>query len=92
MLGAGAGTMTCGEFGKLYAVDPEKVENLFYDWSQGFMTALNLRASGKPKVLNAVTMDDQKAHLRIYCDAHPLKTYAEGVIELYHSLPESTEP
>lgn len=91
--GAGDGMVTCGHFAEQYRISPSVVEDSFYAWAEGFMTALNVAAlNGKSAPLNEVPILQQKSTIREYCDAHPLATYMEAVISLYRSLPsESTE-
>ena len=87
----GLGISTCGHFAHLYSLNPEATEVAYFDWAEGYMTALNGTASEGPlsfwRNLGALPVPDQKAHIRKYCDAHPLAYYAMGVLDLWGSLP-----
>ena len=85
----GAGTYTCGEFGRFYANDPSS-EKLFFSWAQGFMTGVNLSISGQTgnhKNLDTKSSDDQMTDIRRYCDAHPLGFYLDAAMDLFHNFP-----
>jgi hypothetical protein len=56
----------------------------------GYMSGVNIRSMGISHAfvdLNAKDREEVKSFLRHYCDAHPLATYLEGVLELMSSLP-----
>jgi hypothetical protein len=97
----GLGYVSCAEFAQTYAKDVN-AENIYYLWAQGYMSAKNMdtmvyAALGAkiapgvplppPNNLKAVDKDSQLARIRIFCDANPLKYYAEAIDSLYLSLP-----
>jgi hypothetical protein len=84
----GVGTSTCGQFSKIYAGDPERMETLFFSWAQGYWSALNsnLLAQRRYRELAGST-DAQEAALRSYCDKHPLASYWEAAAVIFGSFP-----
>lgn len=83
----GPGAMSCAEFGKAYQSDPS-IENNFFNWAQGFMTAMNLAVMAKQKPARelAGNVDSHKRSLREYCANNPLNNYVDGVIDYYTKL------
>jgi len=93
-VGMGAGTQTCAEFADFSKSDPALAERVFYAWAQGFLSGLNLgnQNSGHARRdLAASDTDSQKLFLRQYCADNPLKTYTQGILALYLTLPELKE-
>jgi hypothetical protein len=86
--GTGVGTRSCADFAKLFrtTATPTIIENVFFSWAQGYMAGWNVALSDTQKELtidlSAMNTDAQKKYLRDYCDAHPLKNYMDGVVEL----------
>src|SRR5271155_4780470 len=73
----GYGVATCAQFAQDYQINTA-VENSYFNWAQGFMSALNLAAGmgkGSTRDLNALRTDDQKAYVRTYCSSHPLDEF-----------------
>jgi hypothetical protein len=89
---SGAGAHTCGKFASDYLRNPEIVEGIYYDWAQGFMSAMNFHfvvdgVKGRKGYYDLDDMKQNKAKLRTYCNAHPLASYMDAVIDLLGSLP-----
>ena len=96
MIVMGPGTMNCMQFSALRR-QPQPVaqaaENDFFFWAQGIMSGINMgkEAMGQPtKNLSSIDIDDQRQLLREYCNAHPTKTYMDGVIDLLNQLNNSS--
>jgi hypothetical protein len=86
----GPGTVSCAKFAEAYRNSPTNVENLFFAWAEGMMSGVNtaaLEALGKYRDLSAMTIKEQQAYLRDYCDQHPLADYSEAVRGLFEKLP-----
>jgi hypothetical protein len=80
----GSGMSTCGQFAQKYA-QHTVVEEIFFQWAQGYMTAINAAAAkeaGVIKDLNSYSTEDQMATIREYCNDHPLATYQDAVGDL----------
>jgi hypothetical protein len=81
----GLGTGTCAQFAELRRVTPERAETYFFDWAQGYLSGWNAAqlVQGKPyRDLNGMTVDEQRAFLRRYCEDNPDSTYFHGVVRL----------
>ncbi len=90
---AGAGAFPCAEFTDQYKENPRKVEGVYFTWAQGFMSGLNaglvLSDSVTPDLHpNDFDTEDQRRHIRHYCDQRPLADYFEAVIDLYYEMRE----
>jgi hypothetical protein len=88
----GAGTNTCGKFGADYQKSPDVLEDVYFTWAQGFMSATNahlvsVETSSQMRDLNGWPHERQVRYIRDYCDKHPLQMYVEAVRELFWSLP-----
>jgi hypothetical protein len=88
----GVGTASCAEYAKIYRNDPKLAKSIFGAWAQGFMSGSNtarLSLAYLPdyRDMNAKSLEQQDAHIRQYCDAHPLKDFGEAVIDFYETLP-----
>jgi hypothetical protein len=87
--GEGAGNQTCGDFAEMYRVNTRAAEGVYFSWAEGFMTGWNIALMPKgedvpPSVnLKAVPIEQQRQHIRDYCDEHPLTQYAQAVADLY---------
>lgn len=89
----GVGVTSCADFGKMYKTNPAETELVYFTWAQGFMSGYNgvfLASDQSGRNLAAESFDDQKVHIRDYCDRHPLATYMSAVFQLYASLPPSS--
>ena len=78
----------CGKFAQRYAQNTV-VEEIYFQWAQGFMTALNAAFIADNKAardLNSYPTLDQMAAIRQYCNDHPLATYQDAVMDLLHHL------
>jgi hypothetical protein len=91
----GAGASTCTEFANVYRGDPTFAENLWFTWTQGFMSGMNnkqIEESGNSVNLNSITTKEQKQLIRLYCDAHPLAPYLHAVMDLYYNHLSPNKP
>ena len=85
----GLGSNSCGKFADMYKKDPP-AENWYFYWTQGYMSAFNnvSIAAEKPwRDLSAMSVEAQAAHIRRYCDQHPLEKYIDAVHNLLGALP-----
>jgi hypothetical protein len=84
----GAGTMTCGQFAKMYADDPNHIETMFFTWAQGYWSAQNSNLLNQHQYRElGGSADAQQAQLRSYCNKHPLATYWEATVAVFGSFP-----
>jgi hypothetical protein len=91
-LAQGVGTVTCAEFAQNYLRDPKTAELAFFSWAQGFLTGINIGSKSDVAIVGAMKIQDQQAHIRMYCDAHPLLPYVAAVVDLYNALPKKSNP
>jgi hypothetical protein len=82
----GIGISSCRVFSNMYRDNPQ-IEDQLFSWAQGFMSGMNFASETSRYVLNAKSIDEEKRHLRRYCDAHPLGEYLDGVLDLVLTLP-----
>lgn len=90
----GHGVNSCTDYseGRLIAL---QVENSYYDWAQGYMSALNTMAAAQKtptRNITRVTDDNQKKALAAYCSAHPTDTFVVAVTKVYFNIPETPAP
>jgi hypothetical protein len=85
----GPGTETCAEVAQYYRQDPKLAKALFFSWAQGFLSGVNMSSLPVTANVGAMTVENQEAYLREYCETHPLMHYVEAVMALYTSLPKS---
>lgn len=88
---AGLGSLTCGQYAEWYKENPKMVEVVFFEWAQGFMSAVETvtQSLGKPTMSllpSGFQANEQEAFMRQWCDAHPLQTFALGVLDLMEQL------
>jgi len=86
--GMGSGMNTCGGFAQMYAQNTV-VEEIYFQWAQGYMTGLNVGKvvnTGVIRDLNSEPTNDQMATIRQYCNTHPLATYSDAVVDLFSHL------
>jgi hypothetical protein len=83
----GAGWASCAEFGQQYQQDPDSTEGLVFSWAQGYMTGLNDSISAR-KNLRGWRLEQQKQHIRAFCDKRPLASVREAAKDLFAKLPE----
>ncbi|MGC2078532.1 MAG: hypothetical protein WA728_21375, partial [Xanthobacteraceae bacterium] len=77
----GSGMSTCAQFAQRYA-QRTVVEELFFQWAQGYMTGINAataKEAGVIRDLNSDSTEDQMAWIREYCNDHPLAIYQDAV-------------
>jgi hypothetical protein len=87
----GVGMVSCLEFAKGYQQDPTSTEHYFFAWAQGYMTGLNssMFATNKSrKNLGGWPLEQQKQHIRAFCDKRPLANFVLAVTDLFNNLPE----
>jgi hypothetical protein len=46
-------------------------------------------ATGDSRDLAAMPTDEQMAHIKKYCNAHPFADYIDAVMDLYKGFPEN---
>ena len=90
----GHGTNSCTDFseGRLIAL---QVENSYYDWAQGYMSALNTVAAAQKtptRNIARITDDKQKKALQTYCSAHPTDSFMAAVTKIFFDIPETPAP
>jgi hypothetical protein len=90
----GHGANSCTDFseGRLMAL---QVENSYYDWAQGYMSALNTMLSiekSPTHSLARITDDNQKKALQAYCTAHPADAFMIAVTKVFFNIPETPAP
>jgi hypothetical protein len=83
----GQGIVPCAKFGEWYRTDPNNTEDTFFAWALGYISGINAASAKAYADLKAKEPDEMKHYLRQYCDAHPLASYSDGVLELMKSLP-----
>jgi len=63
---------------------------VYGSWAQGFMAGWNYALFSEYhfyRDLGVKSADEENFHIRQYCDAHPLATFVEAVIDLWFTLP-----
>lgn len=90
----GHGTNSCTDYseGRVMAL---QVENSYYDWAQGYMSALNTLAVAQKTPTRNITRisdDNQKKALAAYCSAHPADSFVVAVTKVYFNVPETPAP
>lgn len=63
--------------------------NIYFPWAQGYLSAMNamLRLSNKKFVdFSVMSVDEEKAFLKDYCDKNPNSVYGFAVEALYERL------
>lgn len=83
---AGAGWVSCAEFGQSYQQSPKSTEDYFFAWAQGYMSGRN-HSSFFRKDVNGLPRPQQKQHIRSFCAENPLSNYLKAVDSLYDTLP-----
>jgi HdeA/HdeB family len=83
----GAGMVTCAEFAQAYQQNPQSTEGYFFAWAQGYMTGLNGSMFAR-KNLRAWPLEQQKQHIRAFCDKRPLANVRDAARDLFTNLPE----
>lgn len=87
----GPGNLSCAEFARMYANDPEQTEMVFYAWAEGYMTGLNmalLKITGDSQNLTGKSgISGQKQEIRQFCNSQPLANYQQAVNSIYDALP-----
>jgi hypothetical protein len=86
----GVGAASCSRLSQDYRINPRSIEAAMMDWAQGFMSGVNISdlRDGQYRDLQAMTVEDQKASLRDYCEEHPMAEFAKAVLDLYGKLPQ----
>jgi hypothetical protein len=88
--GRGVGTTSCSQYAQLYKTDPKITEQVFAAWAHGFMTGFNFSTVREHhfRDMSAKTVEVQNAHIRMYCNAHPLASYVQAVLDFFSTLPQ----
>jgi hypothetical protein len=87
VMGPGAGT--CTEFNKFRRLDARRAEDFFFNWTQGYLSGWNsaqIDAKRPYRDLKSVSVDEQQAFLRRFCDKNPDSPYLEGVLLLQYEF------
>jgi hypothetical protein len=84
----GPGTEPCAFVAALYRDNPKQAKTLLFGWAQGFLAGANIAGSLPVADVGAMTVENQEAYLRRYCETHPQSHYVEGVMALYTALPK----
>ena len=88
----GLGAATCSQFASDYRRAPKTVETAYFGWAQGFLSGHNFavlahaKDSGVAPDLKSLSIEEQQAFIRQYCDSHPLGNYMDAVLDLYWKL------
>ncbi len=85
----GMGTHTCAQFAKDYQSDPEVMEMMYFTWAQGLMSGINLLDAmhNYPQIdTSTMSVEAQMAHIRLYCNEHPLAFYTTAVDDLMGAM------
>ena len=86
----GLGTASCADFNSWYRNSPVEVANAFFDWTQGFMSGLNVRLipAGQPTNLrpSGFPFKDQEEAIRSYCLRHPHLPFSRAATDLWLTL------
>jgi hypothetical protein len=86
----GVGSASCSEYAQLYKADPKSADVVYATWAQGFMTGFNfstMSESNGYRDLAAKSVDTLNAHVRQYCNAHPLARFLAAVTDFFGTLP-----
>lgn len=90
----GRGVNSCIDYtqGRLAAL---QVENSYFSWAQGYMSALNITLSNQKLATRNVyhfSDDNMKKALQTYCTAHPADLFLVAVTKTFTELPEIPVP
>jgi hypothetical protein len=83
----GAGWVTCAEFAKAYQQNPQSTEDEFFGWAQGYLSGLNDSVFVR-KNLRGWRLEQQKQHIRAFCDKRSLANFRDAVKDLFSNLPD----
>jgi hypothetical protein len=86
----GVGTTSCAQFAQDYRRSPRTADIVYMSWAEGFMSGWNAGALSDQKALRDLgvkTAEDESRAIRYYCDAHPLASFLDAVLDVYFSLP-----
>lgn len=84
---AGAGWVSCGEFAQRYKQAPQETEDYFFAWAQGYLSGVNQASILVKKNVRGLRLEQQKQHIRSYCDQHPLANLIYAAHDLWERLP-----
>ena len=86
----GPGVHKCAEFTEQYQHGPNDVEQLYFLWAQGYMSATNIARATLLKLpwidYKSIPADLQKKYLRTFCERNPRKMYMDAVADMVHSM------
>jgi hypothetical protein len=77
----GVGANPCAEFTNGYATNPAAIENIYFSWTQGFISGLiasDVAAKVAQRQIKAgeaggeASMNLYKVRIRTYCNSHPV--------------------
>ena len=81
----GPGATPCQRFNADIATNPASRRD-YLAWAQGYMTGLN-KSSTAPKNLRGWRLEQQRQHIRAFCDKRPLAMIGDAVDDLFTNLP-----
>jgi len=70
-----------------YQQDPQSTDEIVFTWAQGYMTGMNAAAFFTRKNLRGWSLEQQKQHIRAFCDQRPLANVRDAVSDLFNNLP-----
>jgi hypothetical protein len=80
----GAGLRTCAEFESDTKNDPNKAEDFYFSWSEGFMSGLNIaQQNDKPHGFLSMPTKEQEEHIKTFCGANADAKFFKAVLDLY---------
>ncbi len=85
----GPGASTCAQFAESYRTDPIMTENMYFSWAEGMMSGMNTVMGIQKRVtviFSVKSIEEQKAYLRNFCDAHPLVDFDVAVFSLFGTM------
>lgn len=90
----GAGGVTCARYAQFYRRNPDRYGELFFQWSQGFMSATDMdRHINHAPILNlnpsAFPVEEQRTFMNKYCDEHPLRLWVDATQDLFSEIVRS---
>jgi hypothetical protein len=91
----GGGARSCAQFAKDYQEHPEETETAYFEWAEGYISGLNVWvvSTNLPRRdVSSMSISDQEALLRTYCNEHPLASYSAGAIEIFNRLTKIPDP
>lgn len=88
----GAGLATCATVMQDQNQDKNR-EEFYFSWTEGFMSGLNIaRLNDEPNKFKSLSTEEQKTHIRDFCNTNPAAKYFKAALDLYITLyPKNAE-